>query len=678
MTLIGTMALLAVIVGAQAPQPTDLDEETARAVVRLVERDHMVHPKIDDETAKKWCRLFIKRLDFNKNYFVKADVDEFLAQDTTLDEKIRQGNLDYARLVFGRFLTRNDERLATVNELLTKTPDFTINEDFIDDPDKLDFPKDQQEANERWRKKIKFEWLQLKVLDKLKDDEIVKKLKVRYGDRNRFFKQFDMADLLEVYLSALTETFDPHSNYMNAKTLEDFFQQSLHLSLEGIGASLQSEGGYAVVKEIIPGAAADKDQRLQPEDKIVGIKKDDGGEIDLVDKKLSDVVRYIRGKAGTKVKLIVEPADSKERKIYELVRQKVDLKEQHAKGQIIEAKAEGGKTYKVGVISMPAFYGDSQGNPPVSATEDCRRILEGFKEKGVDTVLMDLRGNGGGLLNEAISLSGLFINRGPVVQVKETAGIKRHEDDDEGTAWDGPLAVVIDHLSASASEIFAGMIKDYGRGLIIGDSSTFGKGTVQSIVPIGEQPRFFRRRNDDLSLGALKLTIQQFYRVNGESTQIHGVAPHIHIPSLFDYANTGEGKMDYPLKFDKIPPLKHDMYNRVPKDLVTTLETRSLDRRKADPKFQKHEERIKKYIERKERHAVSLNEAKFRAEYVGEDDPEKAAEAAKKEKRKNSKFHEHVVWEPDYYNDEVIRIVSDYLSLGSKVLAAAPLRVTGN
>ena len=281
---------------------------------------------------------------------------------------------------------------------------------------------------------------------------------------------------------------------MNAKTLEDMIQQTLHLSLEGIGASLHSEDGYAVVKEIVPAAAADKDGRLQPEDKIVGIQKENGDEIDLVEKKLSDVVRYIRGPRGTKVRLIVQPAGTKERKIYELTRQKIELNEQHAKGQIIEAKGENGKPLKIGVINLPAFYGDTQavlkGDPDaVSATEDCRKLIEGFKKKGVDAVMIDLRGNGGGLLNEAITLSGLFIDEGPVVQVETPRGVSHLDDDEEGTAWDGPLVVLIDHLSASASEIFAGVIKDYGRGLIIGDSSTFGKGTVQSIVPINEQLR---------------------------------------------------------------------------------------------------------------------------------------------------------------------------------------------
>jgi carboxyl-terminal processing protease len=484
-----------------------------------------------------------------------------------------------------------------------------------------------------------------------------------------------MGDLLEVYLSSLTRTFDPHSSYMNARNLEDTIGQTLHLSLEGIGASLQSEDGYAVVKEVVPGMAADKDGRLQPEDKIVGIQKEDGSEIDLVEKKLADVVRYIRGPRGTKVRLIVQPAGTKERKIYELTRQKIELVEQHAKGQVIEAKGDKNKDLKIGVISLPAFYGDTQailkGDPEaVSATEDCRKLIKGFKKQGVDAVMMDLRGNGGGLLNEAISLSGLFIDHGPVVQVKDASGVRHLDDDEEGTSWDGPLVVLIDHLSASASEIFAGVIKDYGRGLIIGDSSTFGKGTVQSIVPINEQ----LRSRDYPPLGALKLTIQQFYRANGESTQVRGVTPHIHIPSLQDQADFGEGKMDNAMKFDKVPAQPHDMYNRVPADLVAALETRSFDRRKADPKFQKRDERIKKYADRKAKHQISLNEEKFRAEFVSDEEAaEGKAEEVKKDKAK--KYHERPAWESDYYNDEVVRIVADYLTLGSKALVSAPVRV---
>jgi carboxyl-terminal processing protease len=504
---------------------------------------------------------------------------------------------------------------------------------------------------------------------------------MRYRDRNRFYHQFDMQDLLEFYLSALTTAVDPHSSYMSSKNLEDMLQQQLHLSLEGIGASLTSEDGFAVVKEIVPGGAADKDGRLKEEDKIVGILKDNGEEIDLVEKKLSDVVRMIRGPRATHVRLIIIPDGSKERKVYDLVREKIELKEQHAKGQVITTQADDGKKLKVGVISLPSFYGDTeamnQGDADaVSATRDCRELLRGFRKQGVDAALIDLQGNGGGLLSEAISLSGLFIDQGPVVQVREALGVKHHDDDDRGTAWDGPLVVLIDHRSASASEIFAGVIRDYGRGLVIGDSSTFGKGTVQSIVPLAQRTRF--RNSQSQTGGALKLTIQQFYRANGDSTQIKGVPPHVHIPSLLDHVDIGEGKLDNALQFDRVPPLPHDNYNRVPTTLVAELQRRSDERRKSNEKFQKQEDQFKKIADRKARHSISLNEQKFRAEYVPDDDEEAEAKAATKRKKGAKRHAERTVWESDFYNDEVMAIVSDYLTLGSKALAAAPVRAASN
>ena len=677
LALVAIMALIAMVVGAQSPEPRPLDEETAKVIVALVEQGHMAKPKINDETALKWCKNFLKDLDPQKYYFEKADVDEFLAQAPTLDDKIKSGNLDFAKLVFSRFLKRSDERLKTVMDLLKEKPDFTVDEAIVDDPDQLDYAANAKEIQERWRKRIKLDLLQQKI-DNVDESEAIKKLTIRYRDRNRLFHQFDMSELLEIYLSSLTRTFDPHSSYLSGKTWEDMVGQTLHLSLEGIGASLQSEDGYAVVKEIVPGMAADKDGRLQPEDKIVGIQKENGEEIDLVEKKLSDVVRFIRGPRGTKVRLIVQPVGSKERKIYELTRQKIELVDQHAKGQVIEAKAEGGKAFKIGVIALPAFYGDTaavmnQDPNAVSATEDCRKLITNFKQNGVDAVMLDLRGNGGGLLEEARTLSGLFINRGPVVQVKDASGVKHIDDHDSALAWSGPLVVLIDHLSASASEIFAGVIKDYSRGLIIGDSSTFGKGTVQSIVPINER----LRRDDVEQLGALKLTIQQFYRVNGESTQVKGVPPDIHIPSLRDQLDLGEGKMDNAMKFDNGDDLKHDIFRNQNPELVKKLDTRSVERRKADPKFQKQEERIAKFAERKARHSISLNEAKFRAEYVPDDELTKDDEKPKS-KDKKKRHADHPAWESDFYNDEIVRIVSDYLTLGSQALANVPTRANAS
>jgi carboxyl-terminal processing protease len=676
--LTAILALMAVVVGAQAPVPMPEDQETARIVVELLERNHMARPVIDDEIAVKWCDNFIKELDPAKYYFLKADVDEFKQEAKTLDDQIREGNIDFAKKVFDRYLVRSDERLKAMMDLLKQKHDFTADEYLSDDSDKIGYPVDKAQVEERLRKKVKLDLLVAKVVDEVDEKEAIRKLSIRYKDRNRQAHQVDSSELLQAYLTNLTKTFDPHSAYLGPKDWEDMLSQQLHLSLEGIGAQLQSEDGYAVVKEIVPGMAADKDGRLQPEDKIIGVYKD-GEPVDLVEKKLNDVVRYIRGPRGTKVRLIVQPEGTKEKREYELTRERIELKEQHAKSKVIEAKGPSGAQLKIGVISLPAFYGDTAAllrgdRDAVSATADCRRLLTEFRANGVDAVVVDLRGNGGGLLDEAKTLSGLFIDTGPVVQVKELFGVKHLDDEDEGTAWDGPLVVLIDKFSASASEIFAGVIKDYGRGLIIGDASTFGKGTVQQIVMIGDHVRRRDTKRAQPNRGALKLTIQQFYRANGESTQINGVSPHIHIPSVNDQRDFGEGKMDNAFKFDKVADLPHDNYHRVPGDLVALLEQRSADRRKAEPKFQKQDEQIKRFIERKARHSISLSEAKFRSEYVPEDPEEKAAEEKAKKERKKKKYTEREVWAADFYNDEVIRIVTDYLTLGTKVLAAAPER----
>ena len=673
LALCAILAVPAAIIGAQAPalNPTLVDQFTARQVVQILERGHMAKPTIDDAISKKWCRAFLKDLDPQKYYFVKADIDEFLKSETDLDDKIKEGNVDFAKKVIDRWIGRSDERYKVVQDLLKTTPDFAIDEDFIDDPDKVDYPVDAADAAERWRKRIKLDWLQEKI-DGTSDEDVVKKLTVRFRDINRMMHQIDTSDLLRLYLTSLTNVFDPHSSYMPPRDWESFKTNTLVLSLSGIGASLITEDGFATIKELIPGGPADKDGRIQIDDKILGIQNEDGTEINFVEKKLDDVVKDIRGKAGTKVRLIVQPSDSKQKQIYEIVRDRVDLKESHAKGQIIPAKGVDGKDITLGVISLPAFYGDSAAihrNDPnaVSATADCRKLIRDFKNKKVDAVVIDLRGNGGGLLSEAITLSGLFIDHGPVVQVKDVTGVKGLDDDEEGTEWDGPMAVLIDRFSASASEIFAGVIKDYGRGLLVGDASTFGKGTVQQIVEINESlaGRGFPK------LGALKVTIQQFYRANGESTQIKGVASDIHIPSLKDVSDLNEGKMDNAVKFDQVEAKPHDQYNRVPSDLVAQIDARSLERRKNDPKFKKDEEQIKKVAERKARHAFSLNEAKFRAEFV----PEENGEEKRKDKKKpRNRFGEKPAWEANYYNDEVVRIISDYLTLGSKIVAQAPVR----
>lgn len=669
---------VSVIVGAQAPNldSTPVDQATAKIVAALVEQGHISKPRINDDVSKAWCRNFLKVLDPLKLYFYKSDVDGFLKNDTSLDDWVRRGDLEFAKQVFRVFLKRHDERLAVVNELLKEKPDYTVDESIVDDPEKYDYAKTPEEARDMWRKRVKLELLIFKV-DKTEDAEAVRLLTVRYRDRNRQWHQLDMSELLEIYLTSLTTAIDPHTSYLSARNWDDMLNQQLHLSLEGIGARLSSEDGMAVIEEVVPGGAADKDGRIQPKDKVLGVIKEDGKELSFIEMKLTDVVSHIRGARGTKVKLIVRPANTLDRKIYELTREKIELKDEHAQAQVVPLKTAEGRELKLGVITLPAFYGDTaavlNGDPnAVSATLDCRKHLAEFKKQGVNAVIMDLRGNGGGLLQESITLSGLFIDKGPVVQVREANGVKNLDDDDEGTEWDGPLAVIIDKTSASASEIFAGVIQDYGRGLVIGDSSTFGKGTVQTIIPISEQ----LNRRDVPNLGALKMTIQQFYRADGASTQIQGVRPDIHIPSRRDQADFGEGKMDNALKFDSVPALAHDRYNRVPKDLIERLQARSDARRKDNAKFKKEDDAIRKMIERKKNSAISLNEKVFRDEYVSpesEDEKAKDGEQAKTKARRR-KAGDNQPWNADFYTEEIVSILTDYLTLGSKVLASVPAR----
>jgi len=669
-----SVAATAAVVMAQAPavQTSKTDNQIVKYVAKLLEHDHLAKPTINDEISKRWVKNYIKSLDSKKYFFLKADVDEFHKFDTNLDETLETGDLTFAKLVMDRFQERAEERFNQAMDLLKQKPDFTLDEVYVE-PDQLEYPATADEAKDRLRKEIKLRLLGKKI-NKVEDEEAVKQTIIEFKDSRRAIRQFDNSDLLGRYLTALTMAVDPHSSYMDAKDFEDMLDQSLHLSLIGIGAELSTIDGFPTVQNVVPGGAADKDGRLQPEDKILGIVLDDGTRESFVEKKLSDVVRKIRGKLNTKVRLIVQPSDSKEEKIYELIRQNVALESRKAKGQVLETKAaEGEKPHKIGVIHVPTFYGDIQAvnrgdKDAVSVTRDCRKILEDFKKQGVEGVIIDVRSDPGGLLLEAITLSGLFIDQGPIVQVREEKGIKQLFDEDEGTAWDGPLAVVIDHFSASASEIFAGAIKDYGRGLVVGDSSTYGKGSVQSLMPLND---IFRIRTPNI--GALKLTIQQFYLPDGDSTQIRGVTPHLHIPSVNDVVALGEAKQDSALKFDKVAPLSHDKYKRVNSTLLAQLREKSEARRKASAKFQEEEKYISKVTESKKRHEITLNEKKFREEIRADDKADEAKSKAKGKGKKGPRKPD-VIWDSEYYNDEVLAIVNDYLTLGSKNAAADPIK----
>lgn len=418
-----------------------------------------------------------------------------------------------------------------------------------------------------------------------------------------------------------------------------------------------------VVHKIIPGGAADKDARLKEKDKIVAVGQGNEGEmVDVVDMKLSDVVKLIRGKRGTIVRLGVIPPDSPKQEIYDVTRARIELKDSEAHGEVItHGEKPDGSPVKIGWIDLPSFYMDMKGarlgrNDFKSTTRDVRRILENFNDEGVDGVIVDLRRNGGGSLTESVNLTGLFIDSGPVVQVKGFGGdIEAYEDTDPATQWAGPLVVLTSQFSASASEIFAGAIQDYHRGLIVGDKTTHGKGTVQQLLDLGQQ--IFRIPNAP-RLGALKITIQKFYRPSGDSTQNRGVVADLEWPSLSTHLDVGESDLDYALAFDRVPAVQHRFYNDINENIIQNLKMLSEKRRATSEKFTKIAENIKKYEEQKARKSIVLNEEKFLAERA---DLNADKEQEKKFKELNDPKKEPI--DKNHYFDEAIAITADYVNL---------------
>src|SRR5262245_17426636 len=430
-----------------------------RTVTRLVKsnmKEHLTKHALDDEISRRGLDQFLKYIDGRKMYFYQSDVDEFRQRRNDLDDMINAGDVSFAYTVFNRFLKRVDERLATALQLLSEDLDFEADDVLVADPDKLAYLASADEARERWRKQIKYDTLNLKA-DKSNKEDIRTRLRRRYQSRAREHHQTDSNELLEMFLTAITSSFDPHTTYMAPVTLKNF-DIAIGLQLEGIGAQLKMSDGYTVIDKLIPGGPADKNGMLKAGDRVVSVGQGDEGEVvDVVDMKLNDVVSKIRGRANTVVRLVVLPETGGEPKTVKITRAKIELKDQEANGVIIEdGRKADGSPFKIGVINLPSFYMDMRGerngtDDYKSCTRDVQRILADFNRKGVDALVLDLRKNGGGSLNEAISLTGLFIEQGPVVQVKDPDGqIHPYEDNDRNIAWRGPMVVMVSKLSASA------------------------------------------------------------------------------------------------------------------------------------------------------------------------------------------------------------------------------------
>ncbi len=680
--------------------PSVPDKTVARIFMQTLEDQHFSQRKLDESVSKEAFRLYLKGLDPFKLYFYQTDIDQFSRFETKICDLAKRGDISPAFEIYNTYLERVKERVDTVMQLLDSPQDFSVDEEIIRDKDQLTWPKSKEDANDRWRKRVKDDILALKADARDKEKERAKaiaegkeppkgsteikdpveRLKKRYTSfRKRMLLENHIAqqqliddikksandDVMEAFLSSISGALDPHTSYMSPTSLKNF-DILMKKKLEGIGATLTSEDGYTVVKKLSAGGPAQKSGLLHEDDKISGVGQGKDGKIeDVVDSKLSDVVNMIRGPKGTIVRLEIIPADGAATKVIEITRDEVDLKDQAAKGEVFEFGTKpDGTPYKLGVIDLPDFYLDMQAfridDPNTrSTTNDIKKILKDFVGKNVDAVILDLKKNGGGSLYEAVALTGLFIETGNVVQTKDDVGKPQQRDDpDPGCDWTGPLVVIESKFSASASEIFAGAIKDYQRGLLVGDSRTHGKGTVQQMKDLSE--RFFQGMPTNLNLGVIKLTIQGFYRPSGVSPQRLGVDADVVIPSLTDVLeDICESDLDNALTLRTITPARNfpPKFKYVSPQISAKLQELSDLRTKENDEFARIRRDIAVYKEIRGRKTSTLNEKKYFEELD-------RFNADKKEReRYEDLVDSDAKIKKDYYLDEVMAITVDYINV---------------
>lgn len=589
--------------------PTVNQQKTDKDIVKFLLHRHYRNRTLDDGLASEVFDRYLEELDASRMYFMAADIKEFEAYRSKIDDELRDGRLDSGFRIYNRFQQRVADRLLFMVNFIDQGLEklrFDVNETVQIDRKDAPWPADQVELDELWHKRLKNTVLGLKLAGKTLP-EIAKTLGNRYRNQLNKINQARSEDAFQAYMNAFTMAFDPHTQYFSPRRSEDF-DINMSLSFEGIGAILNTEDEYVKIVRLVAAGPAEKAKQLKPGDRIVGVGQNDRGEIvDVVGWRIDDVVQLIRGPKGTMVRLEIIPADAKDdhdTKIIKIVRNEVKLEEQSAHKKIMELQ-RAGRTYKIGIINIPTFYVDfkamqSGARDYKSTTSDVRLLLKELIEAGVDGVVVDLRDNGGGSLQEANSLTGLFIRQGPTVQIRDADDSRNIlRDPDPGIAYEGPLVVMVNRLSASASEIFAGAIQDYQRGIIVG-GQTFGKGTVQAMF--------------DLSQGQLKNTAAKFYRISGESTQHKGVNPDISYPSLYDTREIGESSLKGALPWDKIDSLFFRRYlNLVP--LIPHLQARHEVRLKNDSNYEYLLERKAMQEEGRDEKTLSLNETVRRREY---------------------------------------------------------------
>src|SRR5438034_7688414 len=587
------------------PAKTDLDNVCV-SVGRLLEEGHYTHKQLNDDLSGKILRSYLELLDFSHLFFTQEDVNAITEKyGASLDDDVLLGNLKPAYEIYDLYQKRVDERVGKIKERLKQPMDFKTDATVELRREKAPWPKDEAEADELWRGRIANELLQ----EKLSEHPIEPGPQLvgrRYDRIARNVHEEDREEQVKLYLDALAQTYDPHSEYLSKADFKNFNIQ-MGLSLVGIGAMLRTEDGYAKIESLVTGGPAQVDGRLKVGDRITAVGQGQGEFVDVRDMRLDKVVEMIRGKKGTKVRLLAIPAnasDPAQRKSVDLVRDEIKLKDQEARADIIIKKDENGNPVKLGWLTLPSFYADMDRHSK-STTRDVLALLKRLKKENIGGLVIDLRRNGGGSLEEAISLTGLFLKSGPIVQTKGYNGkllISTHPD--PGIAYGGPLIVLTSRQSASASEIFAAALQDYGRAVIVGDKNTFGKGTVQTILPIGRFTSLLGNRSDED--GELKLTIQKFYRVAGGSTQLHGVASDIVLPTLTDLPEFGEGALKNCLPYDEVPKARYTKWSSPL--FIEELKRRSSERVQHNPEFHYVTEDMERLRHKLDENRVTLNE----------------------------------------------------------------------
>lgn len=618
--LIAALALLSPVVSgatdaekpsgeaAKSLTPTTEQRFTTRLASRFLTSYHYQSEELDDALSERIFIQYLDLLDPNRMYFLASDIEQLDRYRQRLDEALRAAEIEPAFEIFSIYRERVDQRIAHARAQLEGEFDFTVEEDYQFDRSESPWAETTAELDEIWRKRVKNDWLGLKLAEREVDD-IRETLDGRYGNIHKRVSDFNSDDVFQFFMNAYASAIEPHSSYMSPRLAENF-EISMKLSLDGIGALLSSQNEYVEVAEVVPGGPADLDGRLQAGDRIVGVAQGEDEFVDVVGWRLDDVVDLIRGERETLVRLEILPAETGMKgpsEIIDIVRNEVKLEEQAAQASVEEIETGDG-VRKIGVIDVPVFYVDFRGrarNEPNyrSSTRDVRRLINELRADGVEGIVIDLRGNGGGALVEATTMTGLFIDTGPVVQVRDANGRVAVETDREpGMAWDGPLAVLVNRSSASASEIFAAAIQDYGRGIILGEP-TFGKGTVQNLFNLDNY-----LTDDEKKLGQIKLTMAKFFRIDGGSTQLRGVTPDITLPSFGDPEKYGESALDYALAWSSIDETD---YQRIAdlSPLLPQAREQHLARRESNVELKELIDDFERFRELDRRISVSLLES---------------------------------------------------------------------